>query len=355
MNIKNIDKNLDFKTKIDRENIKFYDAEEAPFSIHGIKKEDGKFRRMPQAVADTVNDGVSVLNASATGGRIRFVTDSPYVAISVKEAASEASAWANITFACVAGFDMYADEGEGQRCVGTFMPPSVIDEGYESVLDFPLKNKKERLVTINFPIYSPVTKVYIGIDADCYVKEPRAYKNEKPVVFYGSSITHGIAASRPGNTYPTIISRVLDTEILNLGFSGNAKGEQEMAEYIAGLSMSAFVYDYDYNAPNIEHLADTHEKMFKTIRKAQPTLPIIMLSRPKAHLTPLEKQRMEVIRKTYENAKAAGDQNVYFIAGPDLLSEDTWETALVDSAHPNDSGFLSMAKTVGSLLGEILC
>ena len=118
--------------------------------------------------------------------------------------------------------------------------------------------------------------------------------------------------------------------------------------------MSAFVYDYDYNAPNVEHLEATHEAMFKIIRKANPKLPIIMLSRPKAHLTPLEEKRMEVIHRTYENAKAAGDENVYFIAGPDLLTKDVWETALVDAAHPNDSGFLSMAKTLTSLLEKIL-
>ncbi|MBQ1231493.1 MAG: hypothetical protein IIX73_03920, partial [Clostridia bacterium] len=167
-------------------------------------------------------------------------------------------------------------------------------------------------------------------------------------------ITHGVAASRPGNIYPLIISRTLDTNILNLGFSGNAKGEPEIAEYIAGLNMSAFVYDYDYNAPNVEHLEATHEAMFKIIRKANPELPIIMLSRPKAHLTDLEIKRMEIIRQTYDNARAAGDENVYFIAGTDLLTKDVWETALVDAAHPNDSGFLSMAKTLTSLLEKIL-
>ena len=354
MDIKKLDKNLDFKTNIDRENIRFYNAEEAPIKLHGIMKENGVFCRMPQKIADTVNDGVKNLNTCTTGGRVRFITNSPYVAISVKEEAAEAAAWANITYACVAGFDMYADEGEGQRFIATFMPPSVVESGYESVADFPSKDKKERLVTINFPIFSRVTEVHIGIDGDCYIKEPSDYKHEKTVVFYGSSITHGIAASRPGNIYPLIISRTLDTEILNLGFSGNAKGETEIAEYIAGLNMSAFVYDYDYNAPNVEHLEATHEAMFKIIRKANPTLPIVMLSRPKAHLTPLEEKRMEVIRKTYENAKATGDENVYFIAGPDLLIKDVWETALVDAAHPNDSGFLSMAKTVGALLEEIL-
>lgn len=355
MDIRKLDKNFDFKTEIQRENIKFYDAEENPIAIYGIMKEGDAFCRMPQSIADTVSEGVASLNNCTTGGRVRFITNSPYVAISVFESdAWNTSGWANMTYACTMGYDMYADEGDGQKWIGTFMPPAVVEGKYESVLDFPKKDKRERLVTINLPIFSRITKIYIGIDGDCFIKEPSAYKNETPVAFYGSSITHGVAASRPGNIYPLIISRTLDTNILNLGFSGNAKGEPEIAEYIAGLNMSAFVYDYDYNAPNVEHLEATHEAMFKIIRKANPELPIIMLSRPKAHLTDLEIKRMEVIRQTYDNARAAGDENVYFIAGTDLLTKDVWETALVDSAHPNDSGFLSMAKTVAALLEEIL-
>ena len=78
-----------------------------------------------------------------------------------------------------------------------------------------------------------------------------------------------------------MISRALDCDYVNLGFWGNAKGEEEMANYIATLKMSAFVYDYDYNAPSAEHLQATHEKMFKIIREKQPNLPIVILSAPK--------------------------------------------------------------------------
>ena len=98
------------------------------------------------------------------------------------------------------------------------------------------------------------------------------------MVFYGHSITQGACATRPGNAYPSILSRKYGFDFINLGFSGSAKGEDAMAEYIASLDMGAFVYDYDHNAPNAEQLLKTHEKMFKTIRKAHPSMPIVIMS-----------------------------------------------------------------------------
>ena len=146
----------------------------------------------------------------------------------------------------------------------------------------------------------------------------------------------------------------MDCDHINLGFSGNAKGEEAIAEYIAGLKMSAFVYDYDHNAPNPAHLAATHERMFRIIRNAQPELPILMLTRPKYYLEETEKERLEIVRRTYENALAAGDKNVYFIPGPELLMDLVREEALVDNCHPADGGFISMAYVIGEKLKEIL-
>ena len=151
-----------------------------------------------------------------------------------------------------------------------------------------------------------------------------------------------------------MVARWLDTDYVNFGFSGNAKGEDAIAEYIAGLKMSAFVYDYDHNAPTPEHLEVTHERMFKIIRAAQPSLPILMLTRPKYHLAETEKQRLAIVRRTYENALAAGDKNVYFIPGTELLLELVREEALVDNCHPADGGFISMAYVIGQKLKEIL-
>ena len=118
--------------------------------------------------------------------------------------------------------------------------------------------------------------------------------------------------------------------------------------------MSCFVYDYDHNAPTLEHLENTHEKIFNTIRKAKPDLPILMLTRPKYYLTQEEIKRLNIIKKTFTNALARGDKDVYFISGPELIGEDFIETATVDNCHPNDNGFLSMALKISETLKEIL-
>ena len=118
--------------------------------------------------------------------------------------------------------------------------------------------------------------------------------------------------------------------------------------------MTAFCYDYDYNANSLEHYKETHEKFFKIIRAAHPELPIIMTTRPKKHITPAEQERIDVMMQTYNNAVAAGDKNVYYIKGTDLLEDLIAEAALIENCHPNDCGFASIAKVYGQKLKEIL-
>ena len=117
--------------------------------------------------------------------------------------------------------------------------------------------------------------------------------------------------------------------------------------------MSVFVYDYDNNAPTLKYLENTHQKMFQTVRESNPDLPIVILSRPKYFLTEDEQQRLAVIKKTYDDAVAAGDKNVYFIDGPTLM-QYAENDGTVDDLHPNDLGFYSMAKVLIALLNSIL-
>lgn len=345
MDISKIDKNFAIETNIDREGLEFFDVEQAPFSVHGVKMDDGRYRRMPEAVAKATSEGVLHLHANTAGGRVRFITDSPYIAISAKMDAIGRMNHFPLTGS--AGFDLYT----GTHYLGTYRPPHNIVDSFESVID--IRESGEREYTINFPLYSDVLKLYIGLKSGSTIK-PVQYSIQKPVVFYGSSITQGGCASRPGNAYQSILSREFDFDYINLGFSGNAKAEEVMSDYISGLDMSVFVYDYDHNAPTVEHLRNTHEKMFKKIRAAHPELPVLMLTRPQYYLADHEVERLEIVRTTYENALAAGDENVYFIPGPDLLIELVRETALVDNCHPNDSGFVSMAHVISKKMKEIL-
>ncbi len=346
MDIVKIDKNFKIETKIEREGLVFFDADEAPFKIYGVYREGDHYVRMPRETAEKVSDGVKWIHTHTTGGRIRFITDSPYIA--VRATINNSSKFSHFSATGIRGFDIYSDK----RYFGTIIPPIDIVENFENVIDIP--DAKEREYTINMPLYCGVKKVYIGIKEGCTLKPATDYKITKPIVYYGSSITQGGCVSRPGNAYPNIISRELNCDFINLGFSGSAKAEDEIAQYISGLDMSVFVYDYDHNAPTLQHYKETHERMFKIIRNAQPTLPIIMTTRPKYYLDDEEQHRINVMLNTYNNAVSAGDKNVYCIKGTELLLDEIVEYALVDNCHPNDCGFASIARVYSQKLGEIL-
>ncbi len=354
-NIANIDKNFEVKAKIGKDDVVFRNVLEEPFEIYGVFHDDGKFRRLPEAVAKTVSEGVLALHANCAGGRVRFKTNSPYVAI-YAEFGNICRA-PHFALTGTAGFDLYADYGERDRYIMTFVPPYDFVDSYESVID--LFTEEEREVTINFPLYSEVRNLYVGVAENAIIKAPEPYRVEKPVVYYGSSITQGGCASRPGNSYQAVISRRLSCDHINLGFSGVARAELEIANYIKDLKMSAFVFDYDHNAPTHEHLEQTHERMFKIIREANPDLPIIMASKPKYYgdehgerAYGLAKS-LEIITKTYENAINSGDKNVYLIPGGELMKYARYD-GTVDIAHPTDYGFASMARVFGDLLEKIL-
>ena len=343
--IANIDSNFAVGTTIEKEDIVFYDAEEEPFKIYGIFRENGRFCRMPEAVAKTVNEGVSILNTNTAGGRVRFRTNSSYVAISAKMGVLGKMPHFALTGSI--GFDIYANNVYR----GTYKPPFDIEDGYESVVE--LEDSTEKEITINFPLYSDVKKLFIGLSKDADINSAAPYRNRKPIVYYGSSITQGGCASRPGMAYQAIISRNLNLDYVNLGFSGSAKAEKNISEYIKNLPMSVFVYDYDHNAPSVEHLSNTHERMFKEIREQNPDLPIIILPRPKYCITEEEKIRLRIIQATYENAINSGDRNVYFIDNS-MLMELCKNDGTVDNCHCTDLGFFSMADKVGKIIEKLL-
>lgn len=340
--ISKIDANFKVETKIEKDDIKFYDADDVPFKIYGVKREGDRFRRMPENVAKAVSEGVYSLHSNTAGARVRFVTDSPYVAIYAK--IDKNAKMAHFPFTGSMGFDLYADD----IYINTFVPPFNTNDILEKVIDFNDINgehTKRKEITINFPLYSDVLKLYIGLKDGCVIEESADYKNEKPVVFYGSSITQGGCASRPGTCYQAILSRNLNMDYINLGFSGSAKAEDEMIDYIMNLDMSVFVFDYDNNAPTSEHLKNTHEKMFKAIRKKHPSVPVIMMPRPKYYLTDKEMINRSIIEATYRNAVNNGDENVYYISNEELTALCKNE-GTVDNCHPTDFGFASMAEAV---------
>ena len=339
--ISKVDKNLAVSATIQKDGLCFYDVKKPPFAIYGLLFENGKFRRMPEQAATNVSENIYLLHTFTAGGRVRFRTNSKRIAIQVKLARMGSGIQQPLLGS--SGFDLYMErDGVPVHC-RSFPPPAGATDGYESVVEFLAAELRE--ITIHFPLYCEVHDLLIGIEEDAVLEAAASYRIEKPIVFYGSSITQGGCCSRPGNTYQSILCRAIDADHINLGFSGSAKGEPAMTEYIKGLDMSAFVLDYDHNAPTVEHLAQTHYAMYEGVRKAHPHIPIILLPRPKYHLGGSEPARHEVVLSTYEKAKAQGDENVYMLSGRQLM-ELAGDDGTVDSVHPNDLGFFSMAQAL---------
>lgn len=296
--------------------------------------------------------GIQYLAWCTSGGVIRFASDTSAIALKVKLTSKDDMSHMPRTGS--AGFDIYIGKGKCKKFIISAKPDSNQIE-YEAVFEGINPNKEMQEWTLNMPLYNGVQELKIGLLPGSKIEKPTPYTIEKPVVFYGSSITQGGCASRPGNSYTHTLCRWLDTNMVNLGFSGSAKGEPEMAELISKIDMSAFVMDYDHNAPDAKHLQDTHEIFFRIIRDNNPELPVIFVSKPDFDANALASaERRNVICSTYENAVKSGDRNVYFVDGEILFGQNDRDACTVDGCHPNDLGFMRMAENIYPALKRAL-
>lgn len=348
-----VDRNMIIETSIKEPDIRFYDVRKEPFEIYGLynPKNEPEFKRLPDELGQKVNNGVKRLYLHTSGGRVRFSTDSDYIAIKCEM--PYITRYSHMPMTGTSGFDLYIDSDAGSHFYRAFKPDQGISGGYESVLR--PAGKGMRHYTINFPSYNPVTKLYIGLQESAKVGEGLKYRSALPIVFYGSSITQGACSSHPGNAYANIISRRMNLDIVNLGFSGSGCAEENIVEYMSKMKMLAFVSDYDHNAPDVDYLRETHCRMYKMIREAQPSLPYIMLSRPDYDVDVEQSiMRRDVVIDTYRYARETGDKNVYYIDGEGIFRGPDEDLCVVDGSHPTDVGFMKMADTIERILVRAL-
>lgn len=347
LNIEEIDSNFAVTSDLGRDDIRFFDVKKTPEYLFGLRFNTERFFRMDEDFAATLSAGLFSCNRCTSGGRIRFRTNSPFVAVSIQLSRHEIMR--HMAPSGSAGFDLYVDG----RFYRAYLPSaSDMLKDYDRIEH--IGNGEEHEIMIHFPLYNRVDHIYVGLWEGATVSAPIPYAVERPVVFYGSSITQGGCVSRPGIAYPAYISRWLDCDYINLGFSGNAKGELSMAEYIASLDPSVFVMDYDHNAPSYEHLEATHYAFYERFRALRPDTPVVMVSAPDVRWYATLYPRRDLIRRNYEAAVAAGDDRVFFVDGETLMSGDDWDSCTVDGCHPNDLGHYLMAKGIAPAVKEAL-
>ncbi|MBP1993712.1 SGNH/GDSL hydrolase family protein [Paenibacillus eucommiae] len=332
---------------------------EPPFQISGFAwwSQERKYRRLPVVVAGAIREEVDNLANHTAGGQIRFQTNATQLMIKVRLYGP--NNMDHITATAVNGFDCYLGLPGSQLYYGTTRFPHNADE-YESVF-FKSVEPELRCITLNFPLYQGVHEVQIGVNSDAKMMEFPPYDSDGKVILYGTSITQGGCASRPGMAYSNILSRRFNIEFINLGFSGNGKGDPEIAEYISQIEKpGCLVLDYDANCVNLNGLITTMPEFIRIFRSRHSEVPILVVSRTPCGYEQVKSSTYEerVARRNYQSGlvrehREQGDRFIYFCDGADLLGE-VWDECTVDGLHPTDLGFMLIANGLTPILKDIL-
>lgn len=326
--------------------------QDARFTVNGLPwfaENKGEMIRLPRRLESAIPQPVWNLGLSPSGGRIRFRTASTQIAIRVEYPSPPNMR--NMHAFGQTGVDLYID---GVYRSTAIAPTDATKGKTIEHTFFTGLPAAEREITLYLPLYKPANVLAIGLDEDAKIAKPRRFANPKPVVYYGTSITQGGCASRPGMSYQAILGRQLNLDFVNLGFSGNGKGEPAVADMTAEIDASLFVLDFSQNNPDIASVQQVYEPFLNTIRQKHPKTPIIAIT-PIANSThpPRYEQYRAHIQQVVDKHIAAGDKLLTLVEGHTLLGDNQLD-GLVDGSHPNDLGFQWMADALAPTVARVL-
>jgi lysophospholipase L1-like esterase len=339
--------------------LRWLSPSDAPLEVNGLPwfaENKGELIRFPLRLKDTLPKAVWSLANSPSGGRIRFRTDSNKIALRLEYPSPPNMA--NMHAFGQTGVDLYLDGNYWATMVADKdSKPGVVAE--KVVFQLEKAARAEREVTLYLPLYKPVKVAGIGVEKAAKLSRAKSFAMAKPVVYYGTSITQGGCASRSGMSYQAILERMLNADFVNLGFSGNGKGEAEVARAVAEIDASVFVLDFALNNATAESVKQVYDPFITILREKHPDTPILAMSpiyMPRERLVS-ENREAELmrrhIREVVSRRVAGGDAKLQLVEGTDLLGPDTLD-AFVDGVHPNDLGFQWMAKALAPRLAKVL-
>lgn len=338
-------------------------AEEVPTVWHdpaewgvegqGWASEDlaARYDRLPAKAEALVRPPVWSLSRHSAGISFRFNTDASSIRIR-HTVGSATLAMPHMPATGASGVDLYAlDEGKW-KWVEVSRPKETTTTHVVSGLDPVLRTYLAYL-----PLYNSTTRVEIGVP-EGVTFQPVAPRQEKPIVFYGTSITHGACASRPGMTHPAILGRRLDRPVVNLGFSGNGKMEPEVGALLAEIDAAVYVIDCLPNMVEAE-VAERAESLVRQLRSARPEVPIVLVEdRTYANAWILRSKRERhagsraAFIRAFDSLVRSGAKGLLYVEGDGLLGDDTEGTT--DGSHPNDLGFMRQADALEPYLKRAL-
>jgi len=311
------------------------------------------FDRFPSRAEGVVPPAVWNLSRHSAGMLVRFKTDAEQIWTD-HAVLSKNLALTNLSAIATSGLDLYAKDAAGNwKWLSVTRPRSQTTRG--AIISG--LSAGEREYQLYLPLYNGTESLKIGVPAG-RTFTPVAPRTEKPIVFYGTSITHGASASRAGMPHPAILGRRLNRPVINLGFSGSGRMEKEVGMFLCELDPAVYVIDCLPNmmGPQVEERA---APLVRQLRAARPETPIVLVedrTYANAEFLPATQARQTAsraaLKAAYDTLKKAGVTRLWYLEGESLLGEDREDTA--DGSHPNDLGFWRQANAFEPVLKEAL-
>lgn len=338
------------KTKTD---VDWFDVRDWGVEGRGFDDTEKYFDRLPARAKGVVRNAVWNLSRHSAGMMVRFRTDSS--AIRAEHSVTGKSlAMPHMPATGMSGLDLYAKDDAGEwRWVAVTRPTS---QQMNLVVASGLRLGK-RDYSVYLPLYNGTESLRIGVPKG-RTFETIAPRKEKPIVFYGTSITHGACASRPGMPHPSILGRRLHRPIINLGFSGNGKLEKSVGSFLTELDPAVYVLDC---LPNMvaKEVAERTVPMVRQLRAAHPTVPIVLVedrTYANSWIMPSKQKRNDTSRiafqTAYKSMRDTGIEKLFYVDGESLLDKNRDDTT--DGSHPSDLGFFNQANAIEPALRKAL-
>ncbi len=346
-NISKFDSRMAIENAVVTNGIKWIDGKYLPLEGKAFTNTAHFYNRLPRTVTTNVNDGVrGMLNHSA-GMQFRFKTSANRLFFKWKPLHIGLS-MDHMPSTGVSGIDIYKQEKNGTwRYLKT---GRIHDYNKGGACDIWLEPGTPCLV--NLPLYNGIASFSLGMATNATIEAlpPRASGINKPVVFYGTSITHGGCASRPGLSFVNIAGRKLDVPVVNLGFSGSGKMEFEMSEHLADIDASCYVLDCLWNMDD-KLVEKNYEPFIRNLRSKRPGVPIVMAEQCDVHNNP-QNSKDKFIHGLYNRLIAEGWKNLVYLPKTNMMPPDSEGT--VDGCHPNDHGMIFLGNAFSKSIAEAL-
>jgi hypothetical protein len=320
----------------------FYDARQYEITGSVVKDAENPWNRLPVELKDTLRGELYDLGCNTAGMSVRFSSNTTSIRVKWKSVLKRRMN--HMTPTGIRGLDLYMLQDDNTWTFVSSVRPNVNSKNSNySVVNGMLPKDREYMMYL--PLYDGVDSLYIGVDSAATIAAPKVNLpvREKPIVMYGTSILQGGCATRAGMAHTNILQRELNREVINLGFSGNARLDLPIADLMGAIDAGLYVIDVLPNNTT-ENLKKNIEPFYRALRAANPAVPVLLIESPMFPIyrfcPDVEKalrEKNQVLKDFYDKLIAEGVKDVYYMTAEEILGDDVEGT--VDNYHFTDKAF----------------